>query len=82
MEAHRVVRHRGSYIFEDIRLTDGGEAVSLMRLPSFTSRKIPDTHFLPACSVVPQPSTLPRAPVKSYMKQRYVGHEMDLLQEF
>jgi hypothetical protein len=26
-------------------LTDGGEFVSLTRRPSFTPRKIPDTHF-------------------------------------
>jgi hypothetical protein len=80
----------------DNRLTDGGEVVSLTRLPPFTPRKIPDTHFyyrlsqpqgqsaagriksieksndlignrirdLPAYSVVPQPTTLPRVPLK------------------
>jgi hypothetical protein len=29
----------------DNRLTDGGEVVSLTRRPSFTSRKIPGSHF-------------------------------------
>jgi hypothetical protein len=29
MEAYRVVRRRGSHIFVDSRLTDGGEVVSL-----------------------------------------------------
>jgi hypothetical protein len=73
----------------DNRLTDGGEVISLKRLPSFTPRNIPGTHFckklsrphnhiaagriksieksddlianrtrdLPACSIVPQPTT-------------------------
>jgi hypothetical protein len=31
--------------FLDIRLTDGGEVVSLTSLPLFTPRKIPGTHF-------------------------------------
>jgi hypothetical protein len=31
--------------FLDIRLTDGGEVVSLMHQPSSTLRKIPGTHF-------------------------------------
>jgi hypothetical protein len=31
--------------FLDNWLTDGGEVVSLMRRPHFTSRKIPGTHF-------------------------------------
>jgi hypothetical protein len=31
--------------FSDIRLTDGGEIVSLTRRPLFTHRKIPGTHF-------------------------------------
>jgi hypothetical protein len=31
--------------FVDNRLTDGGEIVSLKRLPLFTPRKIPGTHF-------------------------------------
>jgi hypothetical protein len=30
--------------FLDIRLTDGGEVVSLTRRPPFTPRKIPGTH--------------------------------------
>jgi hypothetical protein len=29
----------------DIRLTDGGEIVSLASLPPFTPRKTPDAHF-------------------------------------
>jgi hypothetical protein len=45
VEAHRVVRRRGSHIFLDNRFTDGGEVVSLMRRPPFTPRKIPGTHF-------------------------------------
>jgi hypothetical protein len=44
MKAHRVVRHQGSHIFLDNRLTDGNEVVSLTgRLP-FTPRKIPLCH--------------------------------------
>jgi hypothetical protein len=31
--------------FLDNRLRDGGEVVSLTRRPSFTTRKIPGTHF-------------------------------------
>jgi hypothetical protein len=31
--------------FRDSQLTDGSEVVSLTRLPSFTTRKIPVTHF-------------------------------------
>jgi hypothetical protein len=34
MEAHRVVRQRGSHIFLDSRLTDVGEIVSLTRRPT------------------------------------------------
>jgi hypothetical protein len=34
-----VVRCQGSNIFLDIRLTDGGEVVSLTRRPPFTLRK-------------------------------------------
>jgi hypothetical protein len=34
--------------FIDIRLTDGGEVVSLTRRPPFTPRKIPGTHLLEA----------------------------------
>jgi hypothetical protein len=80
--------------FLDNGLTDGGEAVSLMRRSPFNPRKIPGTHFcqrlsrpqgqsaarriwsiekstdlignrtrdLPACSIVPQPTTLPSTP--------------------
>jgi hypothetical protein len=44
VEAHRFVRRRGSNIFLDNRLTDGGE-VSLTRRPLFTPRKISGTHF-------------------------------------
>jgi hypothetical protein len=45
MKAHRVVRRRGSHIFLDNRLTDGGEVVSPTRRPPFTPSKIPGTHF-------------------------------------
>jgi hypothetical protein len=31
--------------FLDNRLTNGGKVVSITRRPSFTSRKIPGTHF-------------------------------------
>jgi hypothetical protein len=31
--------------FQNNRLTDGGEVVSLTRRPPFTPRKIPGTHF-------------------------------------
>jgi hypothetical protein len=93
VEAHRVVRCRGSHISLDNQLTDGGEIVSLTRRPPFNARKIPGTHFcqrlsrpqrhnvvgrmmsndlignrtrdLPAGSIVPQPTTLPRAPLNS-----------------
>jgi hypothetical protein len=37
MEAHRIMTRRGSHIFLEIRLTDGGEVVSLTRRPHFTS---------------------------------------------
>jgi hypothetical protein len=40
-----IVRRRTSHIFYSL-LTDGGEVVSLMRLSSFTPRKIPDTQRL------------------------------------
>jgi hypothetical protein len=48
-----VTRRAGSYgcetsrlpHFLQNRLTIGGEVVILMRLPSFTLKKIPDTHF-------------------------------------
>jgi hypothetical protein len=45
MEAHRVVRRRGSHILLDNRLTDGGEVVNLTRRPTFNPRKIPGTTF-------------------------------------
>jgi hypothetical protein len=83
-------------IFLHIRLTDGGEVVSLTCRPPFNPRNYPGTHFcrrlrrpqghstagrmrsiekynglvgnrtrdLPACSVVPQPTTLPHASTK------------------
>jgi hypothetical protein len=44
-EAHRVVRRRGSHIFVDKRLTDGGEVISLTHRSPFTPRKISGTHF-------------------------------------
>jgi hypothetical protein len=36
--AHRVVRRRGSHIFLDNCLKDGGDIVSLTRRPPFTPR--------------------------------------------
>jgi hypothetical protein len=45
VKAHRVVRRRGSHIFLNSRLTDGGEVVSLSRRPPFTAGGIPGTHF-------------------------------------
>jgi hypothetical protein len=39
MEVHIVVRRRGSRIFLDNRLIDGGEAVSLRRRPPFASKR-------------------------------------------
>jgi hypothetical protein len=45
VKARRVVRRRGSHIFIDSWLTDGGEVVSLTRQPPFSSGKIPGTHF-------------------------------------
>jgi hypothetical protein len=44
MEVHKVVTRRGSHIYLDNRLTDGGE-VSLTRRPHFTPRKITGTYF-------------------------------------
>jgi hypothetical protein len=44
VEAHRIVRRRGSHNFPDNRLTYGGNAVSLMRQPPFTPRKIPGSR--------------------------------------
>jgi hypothetical protein len=94
MEAHRVVRRRGSHIFFRQSFTDGGEVVSLThRQPFIPGRFLvlisvrgyvdPQSHGaagrirpieksndlignrnceLPACSIVPQPTTLRRAP--------------------
>jgi hypothetical protein len=48
VEAHRVVRRRGSLRFLDNWLNDGGEVASLTRRQPFTPpspRKIPGTHF-------------------------------------
>jgi hypothetical protein len=45
MKAHRVVWRRGSHIFLDNRVTDGGEVVSPARRPPFTPLKIPGIHF-------------------------------------
>jgi hypothetical protein len=82
------------------RLTNGGEAGSLMRRPPFNPRKIPGTQFcyrlsrlqchsaagrirsiekssnlmrnrthdLPACSIVPQLTMLPRAPIMCFVR--------------
>jgi hypothetical protein len=44
VEVHRAVRRRGSHIFLDNRLTDGGKVVCLTRWPPSTLRKVPDTH--------------------------------------
>jgi hypothetical protein len=38
--------------FLDSQLTDGGEVVSLMRLPLFTPKEIPGIHF---CQRLSQP---------------------------
>jgi hypothetical protein len=35
----------GAHMIVSNRLTDGSEAVSVMRWPLFTTRKIPSTHF-------------------------------------
>jgi hypothetical protein len=45
VKAHRVVRRRGSHIFLDNRVAEGGEIVSLTRRPPFTHWKIPSTQF-------------------------------------
>jgi hypothetical protein len=63
------VRRRGSH-FLDNRLTDGGEVVSLTRPPPRLIKKSNDpiwnrTRHLPAYSIVPQSTTLPRAPIDS-----------------
>jgi hypothetical protein len=39
------VRCRGSHIFLENRLTNGGDVASLMRRPPFNPWKIPGTHF-------------------------------------
>jgi hypothetical protein len=44
-EKGRVKKVKLSHIFQDNRLTDGGEVVSLTRLPPFTPIKIPGIHF-------------------------------------
>jgi hypothetical protein len=46
METHGDVRRRGSNIFLDSRLTDGGEVVSLTRRPPFTPQKDSWNSFL------------------------------------
>jgi hypothetical protein len=107
MKAHRVVRHWGSHIFLDNRLTVGGEVVSLthqllftpqedfwysfllrgwvdpwaiVRLEGLLSIDKPNdlirnwTCDLPACSVVPQPTTLPCAPPQFSSKHRKYFH--------
>jgi hypothetical protein len=43
MEVRKVVRRRGSEIFLDSRLTDGGEVVAHTRCLPFTPRKIHGT---------------------------------------
>jgi hypothetical protein len=43
--AAHLAAHRLKITVLDNRLTDGGEAVGLMRRPPFTPRKIPGTHF-------------------------------------
>jgi predicted RNA binding protein YcfA (HicA-like mRNA interferase family) len=78
VEAHKLVRRRGSHIFLDKRLTDGGEVVSPFppgRLLVFISagriRSIEKSNYLignrtrdfRACTIVPQLTTLLRAPV-------------------
>jgi hypothetical protein len=45
VEAYSIVRRRGSHIFLDNRLTDGGEFVSFTGRPPFTPRKMPGTYF-------------------------------------
>jgi hypothetical protein len=43
VEAHRVVRRRGSQFLDN--LDNGGEIISLTHQPPFTPRKIPGAHF-------------------------------------
>jgi hypothetical protein len=45
VEAHKVVRRRGSHIFQDNWVTGGGGVVSFTRRPVFTPRKIPGSPF-------------------------------------
>jgi hypothetical protein len=45
VEGHEVGRRIGFHILLDNWLTDGGDVISLTRRPSFTSKKIPGTHF-------------------------------------
>jgi hypothetical protein len=45
VEAHRIARRRGSHIFLDNGLTDGGEVASLTRRSPLTPTKIPGTSF-------------------------------------
>jgi hypothetical protein len=39
VKAHKIVRRRGSHIFLDNQLTDGGKVVSLTRRPPFTPQE-------------------------------------------
>jgi hypothetical protein len=44
-ELNLYILHSAPTFSLDIRLTDGGKVVSLTRLPPFTPKKIPGTHF-------------------------------------
>jgi hypothetical protein len=60
MKAHTVVRRRGSHIFYTIGSQSAGGRIRSIE-KSGDLIKI-QTRDLPACSVVPHPTTLPRAP--------------------
>jgi hypothetical protein len=58
MKAHRVVRRRGSHIFLDRLLIDGGKIISLTRRPPFTLQKeyvliFVCVSFFEICSSIP-----------------------------
>jgi hypothetical protein len=55
VEAHRVVRRRGSHIFYTFGLTDGGEVVSLTLRPSFTPDEDSWYSFLLETESSPKP---------------------------
>jgi hypothetical protein len=67
MEAHRILRRRGSYIFYII---DSQMAARLSALPSFTARKFPSTYFCYRLSRPQDHSASGR--IRSFEKSNYL----------